>query len=178
MDHPIKSTLLEAMAAYVLENGLNAASLRPLARAAGTSDRMLIYHFGSKDALIAELLRFLAADLAARLSEALPPRRAATDRQCLTEIVVLLRSEPVGRYMRVWLEIIASAAHGDEASAQTGHAMIGGFLDWIKGRLPDDCADPDTTAAAMLTLVEGILVMDTAGHAATADRAIDALFPE
>jgi AcrR family transcriptional regulator len=42
---------------YVLEHGLIGLSLRPLAADLGTSDRMLLYHFGSKDELIAAVLR-------------------------------------------------------------------------------------------------------------------------
>ena len=42
---------------YVLEHGLIGLSLRPLAADLGTSDRMLLYHFGSKDALVAAVLR-------------------------------------------------------------------------------------------------------------------------
>lgn len=42
---------------YVLERGLITLSLRPLAAALGTSDRMLLYHFGSKDDLVAAVLR-------------------------------------------------------------------------------------------------------------------------
>ena len=51
-----RETLLPLLAAYVLENGLADVSLRPLAKAAGTSDRMLLYHFGSKEELVAALL--------------------------------------------------------------------------------------------------------------------------
>ncbi len=47
----------EAATDYVLEHGLIALSLRPLAAALGTSDRMLLYHFGSKDELVAAVLR-------------------------------------------------------------------------------------------------------------------------
>jgi AcrR family transcriptional regulator len=51
-----KADLLAAMAAHVRLMGLAGASLRPLAKAAGTSDRMLIYHFGTKAALLTALL--------------------------------------------------------------------------------------------------------------------------
>ena len=43
-----RENLLPLLAAYVLEHGLAGLSLRPLAAAAGTSDRMLLYHFASK----------------------------------------------------------------------------------------------------------------------------------
>jgi AcrR family transcriptional regulator len=48
--------LQEAATDYVLEQGLIGLSLRPLAAALGTSDRMLVYHFGSKDALVVAVL--------------------------------------------------------------------------------------------------------------------------
>ena len=51
-----RDELAEAATDYVLEHGLIGLSLRPLAAALGTSDRMLIYHFGSKDELIAAVL--------------------------------------------------------------------------------------------------------------------------
>lgn len=47
----------DAATDYVVENGLIGLSLRPLAAALGTSDRMLIYRFGNKDSLVAEVLR-------------------------------------------------------------------------------------------------------------------------
>ena len=68
-----RETLLPMLAAHVMEHGLGTASLRPLAKAAGTSDRMLIYHFGSKEGLIDALLRHLAGGFVAGLEAALPP---------------------------------------------------------------------------------------------------------
>ena len=38
-----RTRLLDRLAAHVIAHGLSAASLRPLAKAAGTSDRMLMY---------------------------------------------------------------------------------------------------------------------------------------
>ena len=55
-----RETLLPMLAAHVLVHGLGGASLRPLAKAAGTSDRMLIYHVGNKEALLTAALDLLA----------------------------------------------------------------------------------------------------------------------
>ena len=41
---------------YVLRNGLAGLSLRPMAAALGTSTRMLLYDFGSKEKLVTEIL--------------------------------------------------------------------------------------------------------------------------
>ncbi|MGH3330798.1 MAG: TetR/AcrR family transcriptional regulator, partial [Nocardioidaceae bacterium] len=51
-----RDELAEQATDYVLGYGIAGLSLRPLAAALGTSDRMLVYHFGSKDALVAEVI--------------------------------------------------------------------------------------------------------------------------
>jgi len=51
-----KARLRGAVADYVLAHGLADLSLRPLAKAVGSSARMLIYHFGSREALVREAL--------------------------------------------------------------------------------------------------------------------------
>src|SRR4051794_28757828 len=47
-----RERLLSDAMAYVAANGLHDRSLRELAAAVGTSHRMLIYHFGSKEGLM------------------------------------------------------------------------------------------------------------------------------
>jgi AcrR family transcriptional regulator len=54
--------LLEAAYRYVLANGLGDLSLRPLAAAIGSSPRVLLYLFGSKDGLVRALLARARAD--------------------------------------------------------------------------------------------------------------------
>lgn len=173
-----KPEMLESMARHALQHGLNSASLRPLAKAAGTSDRMLIYHFGSKEGLVRELLLFLANDLAARLDKALPKGRAKNRHACIAEIVALLRTEPFLPFMKTWFDIVSAAAQGGQDHLQAGNAMMSGFHGWLKHRLPEGEEEPDALAAAMLTLVEGIAVMDKVGQREMADIAMRTLFPK
>ncbi|XVQ11873.1 TetR family transcriptional regulator [Spirillospora sp. CA-255316] len=51
-----RNELLEAAYRYVLAHGLADLSLRPLATAIGSSPRVLLYLFGSKDGLVRALL--------------------------------------------------------------------------------------------------------------------------
>jgi AcrR family transcriptional regulator len=51
----IRQRLLDACTDYALENGLP-DRLSPLASATGASSRMLIYHFGTRDGLLREIL--------------------------------------------------------------------------------------------------------------------------
>ena len=172
-----KADLLRAMAGHVLTHGLNAASLRPLAHAAQTSDRMLIYHFGSKEALIAELLQYLAEDLATRLSCTLPPGRAISCRACVSDIVALMRRPPLADYMKLWHDIVSAAGQGSASHRQIGEAMIAGFLDWLEQRLPEGVAEPRAIAGLALTMIEGVMVMDAVGQGDVADQALLRLFP-
>lgn len=56
--------LLERAYQYVLQNGLTSLSLRPLALAIGSSPRVLLFLFGSKEGLVQALLsRARAAEL-------------------------------------------------------------------------------------------------------------------
>src|SRR4051794_34854375 len=52
-----RDQLLEAAVHYVAEHGVSDISLRQLAASIGTSHRMLIYHFGSKEGLLVEIIR-------------------------------------------------------------------------------------------------------------------------
>ncbi|MFC7362479.1 TetR/AcrR family transcriptional regulator [Nocardioides astragali] len=72
----------DAATDYVIRHGLIGLSLRPLAAALGTSDRMLIYRFGNKDSLVAEVLRTSnarATDYVSRLPGSEDPRAAVRD---------------------------------------------------------------------------------------------------
>lgn len=53
----VRQELLEAAVDYVTEHGLADLSLRRLANELGTSHRMLIHHFGSKDGMWAAIVK-------------------------------------------------------------------------------------------------------------------------
>ena len=57
-----KEKLLERAIGYIQENGLGDLSLRQLAAAIGTSHRMVIYHFGSFEELLVEIVDRQEAD--------------------------------------------------------------------------------------------------------------------
>lgn len=56
VDEQRRRELLEAAATHLVEHGIRDASLDAIARTAGTSARMLVHHFGSRDALVARAL--------------------------------------------------------------------------------------------------------------------------
>ncbi len=73
-----RKRLLERAIDHTLENGIVGMSLRSLGRALGTSARMLVYHFGSREDLMREILAGLReredATISAWLRDAAPAR--------------------------------------------------------------------------------------------------------
>ena len=165
---PDREALLHALADHVLDHGLNTASLRPMAAAAGTSDRMLIYHFGSKEGLIAAILRHLAARMRAGLTAALPPGPFAHEDDLLAALIALLRSPPFRPYVRVWFDIVSAAAQGQVAHRDAGQDILNLFCDWIAARHPGG----SPAAPRLLALVEGVLLMEALGQRDLADAAL------
>lgn len=172
-----KPDLLAAMSAHVRATGLAGASLRPLARAAGTSDRMLIYHFGSKERLIAELLDHITHDILSAMAAALPERPALPEPACLRAMAQLLRTPTFRPYLRVWLDILSAAGRGDPDHAVAAKRLLTGQRDWIIARLPPETKAPAARASEMLTLIHGVLVLEVAGLGTAADAAVARFYP-
>ncbi len=98
-----RAELVEGALDYVLTNGLVGLSLRPLGAALGTSDRMLIYYFGSKERLVGEVLERAQQ----RLAQTMPPPEP-NDLRTLADLIghlwAALRSPAAAQVTRLYLE--------------------------------------------------------------------------
>ena len=168
-------TLLPLLAAYALEYGIAGLSLRPLAKAAGTSDRMLLYHFGSKEKLLAELLEYIAGGFEAALDGVLPTGRMASRAACLEAVAAATRGPAFGPYLVLWWQIVAGAAQGDVACKAAAGAIRDRLFDWLKELLPLGDPAPHEAARHILTLIEGAQMLDAIGRPDYADAALAAL---
>lgn len=156
-----RAELTGRIADFILAQGLEAASLRPLARAAGLSDRMLLYYFTDKaealtaalDHLAARLTAVLAADIAAPL-----PEHALWDR-----LAARVRDPALWPYLCLWLEIAARAARGDAFFTARGRALGQGFHDWIAAQLDAPADRRAATALALFQRLEGLVVLRAVG---------------
>lgn len=163
-----KDSLLPLLARHVLAHGLGTASLRPLAKAAGTSDRMLLYHFGNKEALLADLLAFLARAYADALDAALGGERAASRGEVVARILAQGQAPEMQPFAALWWEIVAGSARGVPGFAPAAQAMMDELLGWLEGQMPADDPDPAGGARYLLTLIEGAVMLSAIGHGETA----------
>src|SRR5437868_6326373 len=124
-----RETLLDGAAAYLLRNGVAGMSLRPMAAAIGTSARLLIYHFGSKERLLIEAMAVIRqrarTEVEAMLSVApasrdLPPLVQTFWRWCTAR-----RNRP---YLRLLFEVHGLALQNPR---QYAGYLEGSILHWI-----------------------------------------------
>ena len=164
-----QSKVLEDVAAFILENGLSRASLRPMAKAAGTTDRLLIYHFGTKDQLMEKVLTFLAEGLASQLAANMVPVLGQDERSLVSSVVKLMRRAELRPYILLWIEIAAAAARGDQMYAKIAAEITRIFLDWTRAQT----AHVPAQALRTFALIEGFTLMDSMGSEELTDQALN-----
>jgi AcrR family transcriptional regulator len=170
-----RAQLIERIADHLLDHGLPGASLRPMAAAAGTSDRMLLYYFPDREAVLTAALERIAADMAAGLESAIGPEPRAFS-ALLRELRAATRVPAFARYMQLWLEVASRAARGEPPYPAVGEAIGRGFLDWAAARLQVERGeDPQARATLLLAILDGLALMDSVGLTPLADAAAEAV---
>jgi len=110
-----REELLEATAAYLLEYGVSNLSLRPLAASTGTRARLLIYHFGSRDALVSAALSVILGRVQ---QDFFSINKGATLGRTLLKFW-RAATEPVNEpYLRLMLEVHGVAFHNPSIYGQ------------------------------------------------------------
>lgn len=157
-----RATIVEQLADYVLAEGLSASSLRPLAAASGTSDRMLLYYFKDKAELMAAALERIAVRFAEHLEGRLSDKRLPSD-QLRKKILTIVLAPEAWPYMRVWLEIAAKAGRNETLFRVVGEQIARGFLAFAEAHLDVPPRKRRREALALLALVEGTVLLKSLG---------------
>ena len=164
---------IDRMADLLLEKGMAAASLRPLAAAAGTSDRMLLYYFADKDELLAATLERVALRLTSLLDTAIPAETRLPARELLIVIWRVVGSVELQPYMRLWLELAAASARDLKPHQTIATSIMSGFVAWTSEHLAtDQTGERGESAAFLLAMIEGALFLDAVGRRDLAEAAI------
>lgn len=141
-----RAELLERAYGYVLERGLAELSLRPLAAAVGSSPRVLLYLFGSKEGLVRALLGRARQDELALLAR-------VPDGDPLPALWGHLAAAPNRALLCLWVEAyVRSVVEPDGPWAGFAEATV---RDWLAllGRTRSE-----TAATAALAVLRGALL--------------------
>jgi AcrR family transcriptional regulator len=163
--------LLEAVTDYVLEHGLADLSLRPLAVAIGTSPRMLLYHFGSKEQLVVEALDEAREREAALFFGWAPQSGAGADPEQLARRAWAWMSDAANEpFMRLFLEVYGLALQQPQRYGGFLERAVGDWLAPLTDGMVEAGVDPAAAreAATLVIAVARGLLLDLL---ATRDRA-------
>ena len=122
-----RATLLDAAVDHAAANGLSDVSLRQMAAALGTSHRMLIYHFGSKEGLLVAVVNEVERrqrDAMAALGDddALPPD------EVLRRMWHALADPALSHFERLFYEVYGQALQGRPHMAQFLDGIVDSWL--------------------------------------------------
>jgi AcrR family transcriptional regulator len=155
-----RAEILNRLADHILAHGLIASSLRPLAKAAGTSDRMLLYYFADKAELIAAALDTITLRTTEKLGAHAAPHPLPYD-ALLRHFAALIDDPEFWPYSRVFLEVASRAANGDALYRDIGERLGRGFLMWGMAQLESDT--PARHSAQLLVTIEGMIYLKAIG---------------
>jgi AcrR family transcriptional regulator len=146
--------LAEAATDYVLEHGLVGLSLRPLAEALGTSDRMLLYHFGSKDDLVSTVMR-TSNSRSVSLLTALPP--SAGVHEAVLDLWRAMTSTSIAACSRMYVEAAAVGFFGREPYAAVLRELNDEWMAALARHLVASGTEP-SRAARVAALVDATVM--------------------
>ena len=167
-----RQATLDVLADHVLAHGLAGSSLKALAASAGTSDRMLVYYFETKDGLLSAVLTHIAARMTARMDAALPPGVRLPFGELLVALRQGLKGPELAPFMSLWVELAAGATRGAQPHLAVSGAVASGFLAWVEGHLaPPEGQDGRELAALLLAAIDGMMLLDAVGLGEACDAA-------
>jgi AcrR family transcriptional regulator len=183
---PARERLLAAAMEHVAEHGVGNLSLRGLAASLGTSHRMLIYHFGSREGLLIEVIRTVEAQQRAALAEMLLEDDDAPPAETMRRMWRRLADPALWPNERLFFEVYAQALQGSPHA----QPLLDGIVDlWVEPLVRiavargEDEARARAEARLGIAVTRGLLLdllatRDRAAVDAAMERYIEALAPE
>jgi AcrR family transcriptional regulator len=178
-----RERLIGATRAAIRELGLPAVTAREIVGRASANLAAIPYHFGTKDALVAEALVAEARELLAPVWAVLGSDRPAAERSAAAVGLLNDLFEASRAQVPVYLAALATSPHA--ADVQRG---LGDLWEQLRTRLAADIAeqlaaglipawvDPVPMAALILTVVNGVVVASVVDPTGPDHRAIGGQF--
>src|SRR5687768_14837236 len=155
--------IIEAMRRSVAARGAAGATFDHVAREAGVSRGLLHYHFGTKERLLAEVVRRDADIRMARLDRALAGAHSADE---VIDVLVHSLEDLVARdpgFVALMFELFTSGRRNPEIAAEFAalqHATRSRLADLLAARQAEGVVrladEPEAVAAVLLSLADGL----------------------
>ena len=172
-DEARRRELLDALIATFAEGGIGGRSLREVAEAVGTSHRMLLHHFGSREELLLAIVEEVERRQVVLLDD-LPDDPA----DAVAAMWADVRRPELRPFERLFFECYARAAQGEEPFRRLVPAAVEGWLREAAAA-GGDRVDPATIRLGLAVsrglLLDLVATGDEAGVDAAAARFVELL---
>ena len=168
-----RAELLASVIAWVAANGISDVSLRSLAEAIGTSHRMLLFHFGSKEQLMVEVVRAVEADQRATVVEIAADDVDITER--MRQHWRSLLDPALRNNIRLFYEVYADALRGRSYTKDFLDEVMAAWLPPVTAALESSsgAAHAPVDARLILAVTRGLLLdLVTTGDVEGVDAAM------
>ncbi|GFG55735.1 TetR family transcriptional regulator [Mycolicibacterium agri] len=165
--------LLDGLIEAFADGGIGDRSLRDIAEAVGTSHRMLLHHFGSRD----ELLLAIVEEIERRQISVLP-EASVEPADAMAAMWADLRRPELRPFERLFFECYARGAQGEQPFAGMLPGAVESWLDEV-GAKAGEGSDPAMVRLGLAVtrglLLDLIATDDTDGVDAAAEAFVDLL---
>jgi AcrR family transcriptional regulator len=154
-----RARLLDAAVEHALQHGVAEISLRQLAAAIGTSHRMLLHHFGSREALLVEVIKVVEARQRAVMDEELD--RAGSATEAARRHWRQLRDPSLWPQERLFFEVYGQALRGQPWATPMLEDVVDAWVETFAARLIEAGSAPAaarTAARLGLAVTRGLLL--------------------
>ncbi|GGM74325.1 TetR/AcrR family transcriptional regulator [Dactylosporangium sucinum] len=163
--------MLDRVLAYAATEGLTGRSLREIAAGLGTSHRMLIYHFGSRDGVLAAVVnqieqqqRDLLASLTAQVRAAGTGPGGVTGADLMLTLWAQVADPRLRPHVRLFYEVVGVAVHGAPGTERFFDGLTEPWLRQAEATAGDLSLDVDRAALRLAVAVSrGLLLELVAG---------------
>ena len=142
---------------YFLEHGVAGLSLRPLAQRIGTSARMIVYHFGSKDGLIAAVMDEVRTRIQKSFAGTLMDSRTKPSGRAIHTFWAWMIQPSNVRYLRLLLEVQVLAMQNPARYARYLERTSSSWLKIIEASLPPS-RENRIVATLWTAVIDGLLL--------------------
>ena len=179
-----RERLLAGAIAHVAQHGVGEISLRSLATALGTSHRMLLYHFGSREALLIEVIRTVEEQQRAALAQILREEADAPPAEIMRRMWARVADPALWPNERLFFEVYAQALQGSPHALPLLDGIVDAWVEPLAALVAPDRPPAEARAEARLgvAVVRGLLLdllatRDRAAVDAAMERYIAAIAP-
>lgn len=165
-----RDEILQAALAVASADGLSTLTFSRVAARAGTSDRIVVYYFPTKDDLVAAVL----GELGARLQQTLAATLGAPSADHLELVRAgwpVLATPDADPVFALFFEALGLAASGREPYRSVLPGFVEAWIEWTAEHLRGTATRRRAEAEATVALLDGLLLLRQMAGPEAAERA-------